>query len=111
MGRRQLPRSPTLKSELQHEDPSGSSDEVEKGFVGSSVNGNSMATQCGPGRRSWFGRTSYAATFMAQLEVLSGREWKCLRRSKTLFFLHVAVILVLDVFCGRSFRSLAQHWS
>ncbi|OSX64901.1 hypothetical protein POSPLADRAFT_1064969 [Postia placenta MAD-698-R-SB12] len=42
----------------------------------------------------------YATTFLTQLEVLSGREWKILRRDKTLFFTHVAVACVLGVFCG-----------
>jgi hypothetical protein len=62
-------------------------------------------------------RSSYATTFLTQLEYLSGREWKilrrwvflslifclnltCDRRDKTLFFTHVAVATVLGVFCG-----------
>ncbi|EPQ58693.1 hypothetical protein GLOTRDRAFT_115012 [Gloeophyllum trabeum ATCC 11539] len=47
----------------------------------------------GPGSR-------YAATFLTQLEVLSGREWKILKRDKSLFITHVAVASVLGVFCG-----------
>ena len=46
-------------------------------------------------------RSDYAATFLTQLEVLSSREWKILKRDFTLFFTHVAVASVLGVFCGR----------
>ncbi|KAJ6620338.1 ABC transporter [Mycena sp. CBHHK59/15] len=46
------------------------------------------------------GRSMYAATFLTQFEYLCGREWKILRRDKTLFFTHVAVSCVLGVFCG-----------
>ncbi|GBE82781.1 Probable ATP-dependent [Sparassis crispa] len=42
----------------------------------------------------------YATTFLTQLEVLSGREWKILRRDYTLFFAHIAVACVLGVICG-----------
>jgi ABC-type multidrug transport system ATPase subunit len=60
----------------------------------------------------------YAATFLTQLQVLCGREWKILRRcdiltvhrydfsllelcrDKTLFFTHLVVACVLGVFCG-----------
>lgn len=45
-------------------------------------------------------RTRYTTTFLTQLEYLSGREWKILRRDKTLFFTHLAVAAVLGVFCG-----------
>ncbi|KAJ7577480.1 hypothetical protein C8J56DRAFT_869698 [Mycena floridula] len=44
--------------------------------------------------------SQYATTFLTQLQYLSGREWKILRRDKTLFFTHVAVAAVLGVFCG-----------
>ncbi|KAJ3994693.1 hypothetical protein F5050DRAFT_432283 [Lentinula boryana] len=46
------------------------------------------------------GKSKYATTFLTQLEYLSGREWKILRRDKTLFLTHVAVAAVLGVFCG-----------
>ncbi|KAF7353753.1 putative ATP-dependent permease [Mycena venus] len=46
------------------------------------------------------GRSKYAATFLTQLEYLCGREWKILRRDKSLFFTHIAVSSVLGVFCG-----------
>lgn len=42
----------------------------------------------------------YATTFLTQLQVLCGREWKVLRRDKTLFFTHVCVACVLGIFCG-----------
>lgn len=41
-----------------------------------------------------------AATFLTQFEVLCGREWKNLVRDKALFVTHVAVSIVLGVFCG-----------
>ncbi|KAJ7491144.1 hypothetical protein FB451DRAFT_1222203 [Mycena latifolia] len=53
-----------------------------------------------PGPIKSAGRSKYAATFLTQLEYLCGREWKILRRDKTLFFTHVAVSCVLGVFCG-----------
>jgi len=43
---------------------------------------------------------SYATTFLTQLQVLSGREWKNLKRDKTLFVTHVGVAAILGVFCG-----------
>ncbi|KAG2107963.1 uncharacterized protein F5147DRAFT_636201 [Suillus discolor] len=42
----------------------------------------------------------YVATFLTQLQVLCGREWKVLKRDKTLFFAHVCVACVLGIFCG-----------
>ncbi|KAH7890070.1 ABC-2 type transporter-domain-containing protein [Phlebopus sp. FC_14] len=42
----------------------------------------------------------YAATFLTQLQVLCGREWKILRRDKTLFLTHVIISAILGVFCG-----------
>ncbi|KAL0572574.1 hypothetical protein V5O48_009394 [Marasmius crinis-equi] len=45
-------------------------------------------------------RSRYATTFLTQLQYLSGREWKILRRDKTLFLAHIAVASVLGVFCG-----------
>jgi hypothetical protein len=43
----------------------------------------------------------YATTFLTQLQHLCGREWKTLKRDKTLFVTHVAVASVLGVFCGQ----------
>ncbi|KAF4613639.1 hypothetical protein D9613_007664 [Agrocybe pediades] len=45
-------------------------------------------------------RSTPAATFLTQLQYLSGREWKNLQRDKTLFLTHIAVAAVLGVFCG-----------
>ncbi|KAJ7168414.1 hypothetical protein C8R43DRAFT_984293 [Mycena crocata] len=52
------------------------------------------------GRTKSAARTKYATTFLTQLQYLSGREWKILRRDKTLFFTHVAISSILGVFCG-----------
>ncbi|KAK2460677.1 hypothetical protein APHAL10511_007147 [Amanita phalloides] len=41
-----------------------------------------------------------ATTFLTQLQVISGREWKILQRDKTLFLTHVVVAAVLGVICG-----------
>ncbi|KAG9125549.1 hypothetical protein FRC07_007159 [Ceratobasidium sp. 392] len=46
------------------------------------------------------GGRKYAATFLTQVEVLCGREWKNLKRDKTLFFMHLAVACVLGIFTG-----------
>ncbi|KAJ7684484.1 hypothetical protein DFH06DRAFT_1073176 [Mycena polygramma] len=46
------------------------------------------------------GKSKYSTTFLTQLQYLSGREWKILRRDKTLFFTHVVVSSLLGVFCG-----------
>lgn len=51
-------------------------------------------------RKAHAGR--YAAAFLTQLEMLSGREWIILRRDKTLFLAHIAVSCVLGVFVGKS---------
>ena len=55
-----------------------------------------------PARPRKAGAGRYAATFLTQLEVLSGREWMILRRDKTLFLAHMAVSCVLGVFVGKS---------
>ncbi|KAI0713620.1 ABC transporter [Earliella scabrosa] len=87
-----------------HNGPSHSSSDVdtEKGLNGSANVLTKPESVVGPKRRSRFAiqRTHYSATFLTQLEVLSGREWKILRRDKTLFLTHVAVASVLGVFCG-----------
>ena len=43
----------------------------------------------------------YASTFLTQLQRLCGREWKTLKRDKSLFVTHVAVASILGVFCGQ----------
>ncbi|KAJ2913577.1 hypothetical protein MD484_g6845, partial [Candolleomyces efflorescens] len=42
----------------------------------------------------------YATTFLTQLQYLCGREWKTLKRDKTLFLTHVLASAILGVFCG-----------
>ncbi|KAJ6606274.1 hypothetical protein DFH09DRAFT_1119732 [Mycena vulgaris] len=76
-------------------------DGSEKGAA--AVDGDSALTEKRGGsarQTKSAGRSKYAATFLTQLQYLSGREWKILRRDKTLFFTHVAVSSVLGVFCG-----------
>jgi ABC-type multidrug transport system ATPase subunit/ABC-type multidrug transport system permease subunit len=64
--------------------------------------GNNGRAEAGDAHASYGRRktSKYAATFLTQLQYLSGREWKILRRDKTLFLTHVAVAAVLGVFCG-----------
>ncbi|KAJ7849337.1 hypothetical protein B0H13DRAFT_2238530 [Mycena leptocephala] len=52
------------------------------------------------GHNKTAGGSKYTATFLTQLQYLCGREWKILRRDKTLFFTHIAVSSLLGVFCG-----------
>ncbi|KAH8114133.1 hypothetical protein DFH11DRAFT_1704353 [Phellopilus nigrolimitatus] len=54
----------------------------------------------GGGRISHRSGSQYSTTFLTQFEVLSGREWKILRRDKTLCITHVGVASVLGVFVG-----------
>lgn len=44
--------------------------------------------------------STYGSTFLTQLQVLCGREWKILRRDKSLFFAHLGFAAILGVFCG-----------
>lgn len=44
--------------------------------------------------------SSYSTTFLTQLQVLCGREWKILKRDKSLFFAHLLFSSILGVFCG-----------
>ncbi|CAE7207667.1 unnamed protein product [Rhizoctonia solani] len=46
------------------------------------------------------GGQRYAATFLTQVQVLCGREWKNLQRDKTLFFMHLGVACILGIFTG-----------
>ena len=48
-------------------------------------------------------RSGYETTFLTQLQYLCGREWKMLKRDKTLFLAHVLVAAFLGVFCGEPF--------
>ncbi|KAI0648383.1 ABC transporter [Trametes meyenii] len=84
-----------------------SDDEIEKGLGGSSsapapvLDGKfEGAGQASRNKKSWLGTSQYQATFLTQLEVLSSREWKVLRRDKTLFLAHVVIAAVLGAFCG-----------
>lgn len=54
-------------------------------------------------------RSGYAATFLTQLQYLCGREWKILKRDKTLFLTHVTVAAILGVFCGNFLCCLPLH--
>ncbi|KAH8100236.1 ABC transporter [Cristinia sonorae] len=72
----------------------GSDEHVEAYHPEGLSNGNFKSG--GEGRR----QSGYAATFLTQFQVVSGREWKILRRDWTLFFAHFAVAAVLGVFCG-----------
>ncbi|OCH90675.1 hypothetical protein OBBRIDRAFT_876867 [Obba rivulosa] len=75
--------------------------DAEKGEVnGSGMSRIRNTSSSRPKRRTRLFGQIYTATFLTQLEVLSGREWKILRRDKSLFFAHVAVACVLGVFCG-----------
>jgi len=47
-------------------------------------------------------QSGYATTFLTQLEYLCGREWKVLKRDKTLFLTHIVVAALLGIFCGES---------
>ncbi|KAG9318076.1 ABC-2 type transporter-domain-containing protein [Chiua virens] len=42
----------------------------------------------------------YATTFLTQFQVLCGREWKLLRRDKSLFLTHLIIATILGAFCG-----------
>ncbi|KIM28831.1 hypothetical protein M408DRAFT_68953 [Serendipita vermifera MAFF 305830] len=44
--------------------------------------------------------STYSTTFLTQLQVLCGREWKILKRDKSLFFAHLLFAAILGVFCG-----------
>ncbi|KAI5120150.1 hypothetical protein M0805_003637 [Coniferiporia weirii] len=86
---------PALFSAMPTDAPgSPDQDVLEKG----TVIGNGSVEAADVSTRS--GRSRYATTFLTQFEVLAGREWKMLRRDKTLFLMHVGVACVLGVFCG-----------
>ena len=54
----------------------------------------------GPTARVDSSEHRYATTFLTQFQHLSGREWKILKRDKTLFVTHVGVAAILGVLCG-----------
>lgn len=101
--------SGSSKTGLHGSPAAGSTEEVEKGFVGTSPTNIELESKVEaqePKKKSWFHTSHYQATFLTQLEVLSGREWKILRRDKTLFFAHIAIACVLGVFCGKPHDTL-----
>ena len=51
-------------------------------------------------KRPWWPKDNSTTTFLTQFEVLAGREWKMLKRDKTLFFAHFVVFAVVAVFAG-----------
>ncbi|KAH9935820.1 ABC transporter [Amylocystis lapponica] len=77
-------------------------EDAEKGQAGKSVDrfSNIRSLEAPKFKQSRIAGPKYAATFLTQLQVLSEREWKILRRDYTLFFAHIAVACVLGVFCG-----------
>ncbi|WWD18512.1 hypothetical protein CI109_102964 [Kwoniella shandongensis] len=54
------------------------------------------------GREAWWKwpRSHCATTFLTQVEILSGREWRNLKRDKTLFVAHTLLACILGVFAG-----------
>ncbi|KZS98849.1 ABC transporter [Sistotremastrum niveocremeum HHB9708] len=80
--------------------PSFASNSKEAVLADDSEKPRAIASNASKGRFSGFKKSGYPTTFLTQLEVLSGREWKVLKRDRTLFATHVAVAAVLGVFCG-----------
>ncbi|KAI0692220.1 hypothetical protein BC835DRAFT_1508901 [Cytidiella melzeri] len=69
--------------------------ELEKGYGSSQLKISTTSTS-----KSSRSPPNCATTFLTQLEVLSGREWKLLQRDYTLFVTHVLVSAILGVFVG-----------
>ncbi|KAF9265883.1 hypothetical protein L218DRAFT_997259 [Marasmius fiardii PR-910] len=86
-----------LESGHRHSDGDRSEAVDEKCVNGAGKEGSSLQLVNSGGKLV---NSRYATTFLTQLQYLSGREWKILRRDKTLFLTHVAVASVLGVFCG-----------
>lgn len=53
-------------------------------------------------------RSGSTTTFLTQFQYLCGREWKILKRDKTLFLTHIIVAALLGVFCGKSRTCFAK---
>jgi hypothetical protein len=53
-------------------------------------------------KSAWYAwpRTHCSTTFLTQIEVLSGREWRNLRRDKTLLVAHLLFACILGAFAG-----------
>ncbi|WRT67810.1 uncharacterized protein IL334_004784 [Kwoniella shivajii] len=56
----------------------------------------------GRGEKSWYKwpTNHCATTFLTQVEILSGREWRNLKRDKTLLVAHILLSCILGVFAG-----------
>lgn len=50
--------------------------------------------------RSWIPKSHCATTLLTQIQVLGGREWRNLKRDKTLLIAHLVVACVLGCFAG-----------
>lgn len=51
-------------------------------------------------KNSWWPKSHCSTTFLTQLEILSGREWRNLKRDKTLLLAHGVMACILGVFAG-----------
>ncbi|KAG7453130.1 ABC transporter [Guyanagaster necrorhizus] len=83
---RDLPDSSDKAEGISHSNTSFNEVSVEKGLLVAPAVKRAQST--------------YATTFLTQLQRLSGREWKILQRDKTLFLTHLGIACVLGVFCG-----------
>ncbi|EKM83122.1 hypothetical protein AGABI1DRAFT_98017 [Agaricus bisporus var. burnettii JB137-S8] len=96
---KQLPRGSGSNCEVSEKGHSSLNRDGEK--KGNSEDLAIMNEQAAtPHRTNGRTKNMYATTFLTQLQHLSGREWKILRRDKSLFITHTAVASVLGVFCG-----------
>jgi hypothetical protein len=87
----------SLTSVAEHNDNTSLS---EKKRAQDGVKGGSYGKQKARQTPGAVWRSGYATTFLTQLQYLCGREWKILKRDKTLFLTHVIVAALLGVFCG-----------
>lgn len=90
----------TLTTSIAEQRDNTSLSEMEKqqdGAAGSSYGKHKIRRMPGA---LW--QSGYATTFLTQLQYLCGREWKTLKRDKTLFLTHIIVAALLGVFCGES---------
>jgi ABC-type multidrug transport system ATPase subunit len=66
--------------------------------VGKEVDLAAMSAQ--EQKSSRWPKNNCATTFLTQFEVLAGREWKMLKRDKTLFVAHFVVFAIVAIFAG-----------
>jgi hypothetical protein len=78
--------------------------ESSEKVLGTSGQQDGAVTTGGSAPQAVSRRSGYETTFLTQLQYLCGREWKILKRDKTLFLTHVLVAAVLGVFCGEEFH-------